>query len=137
MIETMCTLCGTRITAKTTTKKYCDDCRLDVSRKHGKMGADEAIRRNGWDTHESGRRQTKDGYVLIRDKNGNWKAEHRVLMEQKMGRPLIPKIESVHHINGIRNDNRLENLELWLGAIRYGQRATDVKCHNCGEAYKV
>jgi hypothetical protein len=57
-------------------------------------------------------------------------------MENKLGRKL-QRHESVHHINGIRNDNRLENLELWVGPIRYGQRANDIKCHNCGEPYKI
>lgn len=79
--------------------------------------------------------ETKNGYITIRI-DGKHVFEHRILMEQKLGRKL-EKHESVHHINGIRNDNRLENLELWIGAIRYGQRATDIKCHNCGTPYKI
>jgi hypothetical protein len=35
------------------------------------------------------------------------------------------KGETIHHKNGIRDDNRLENLELWVNTIRYGQRLED------------
>lgn len=76
------------------------------------------------------------GYAWVRDERNNKVAEHRVVMSEKLGRPLR-KAESVHHINGVRDDNRPENLELWIGAIRYGQRAHDIRCHACGEPYKL
>ena len=43
--------------------------------------------------------------------NGKKKLEHRYLMEQKIGRPLT-KFEYVHHINGDKLDNRIENLSI-------------------------
>lgn len=76
-------------------------------------------------------RRIDRGYVLVKlpdhpnsAKNG-WALEHRVVMADHLGRGLLPE-ETVHHENGVKNDNRLSNLELWSSRHPKGQRVQDL-----------
>lgn len=53
-----------------------------------------------------------------------WMLAHRYVMQQTLGRPL-EKREHVHHLNGVRDDNRPENLELWGKSHPFGVRQID------------
>lgn len=76
--------------------------------------------------------RTNNGYVMRKDrdnelagsKNG-YVLEHREVMSKKLGRP-VRKDELVHHINGKRDDNRPENLELFFKGHPPGQRPEDL-----------
>jgi len=59
-------------------------------------------------------RAGQNGYVF----------EHVLVLEEVLGRLLLPG-ETVHHRNGVRDDNRAENLELWIRQQPTGIRATD------------
>ncbi len=82
----------------------------------------------------------KDGYrILSRSNHPNATKSGRILehvfvMSEYLGRPL-EKHERIHHLNGIRNDNRIQNLELWTTSHPSGQRVED-KLKWCKEFIK-
>ncbi len=80
---------------------------------------------------KGGRTKHHAGYLMIRipdhpraPRNNGYVFEHILVMEKGLGRYLEPH-ETVHHRNGVKHDNRPENLELWIRPQPSGIRATD------------
>ena len=77
----------------------------DTKRKQSQS----AIRR--WDGKRKGVSMKSSGYLQVTIGKNKNRGYHVIIMEQHIGRK-IEKNEVVHHINGIRSDNRIENLLL-------------------------
>jgi hypothetical protein len=75
----------------------------------------------GWHIHKG------TGYIIGREE-GRQYYQHRYVMECHLGRKL-EKEESVHHINGNREDNRIENLEV-ISASEHGLHHSEYRIRN-------
>lgn len=106
----ICAVCGKNFERPHgKTRAYCSRSCANKARADGmKMPTITLDARVVGDTVKS-----TSGYLMVR-MNGKKVMQHRLVMEQVIGRPLTPG-ERVHHRNGKRDDNRPENLELWTG----------------------
>lgn len=112
-----CDLDGCGRPTKSPGDKWCELHYTRV-RRHGEPGeADPKYVRGEGGINKAGYRVLQSGSRRI--------LQHRLVMEQVLGRRLHPW-ENVHHINGVRDDNRPENLELWVTPQPFGQRPEDL-----------
>lgn len=106
-------------------KGYCAPHYYRIQRT-GRVGAAEIKTQQLGST-----RRIEHGYVLVRTDTPHprapkkWIREHILVMENTLGRYLLPG-EEVHHLNGVKDDNRPENLELWVVRQPKGQRPADL-----------
>lgn len=137
--ETAICPCGesfVRSKAKTQGSDYCSrSCASKYTDRAKAMQSGPGESHHNW---KGGRYKDKNGYVRIyapdhpsvQDKRVGLKYvwEHRLVMEKHLGR-LLHAHETVHHINTIRDDNRIENLQLRQG--KHGKGGT-FRCRCCG-----
>lgn len=83
--------------------------------------------------------KTEAGYIMVRcpdhpnankGKNGAYAFEHRLVMAKHLGR-AIKADEIIHHVNGDKSDNRIENLELLSNAEHMRMHGS-----NMGDAHR-
>lgn len=110
-----------------------------ILRAAGVAAGEHGQRRERHHAWKGGRVVHPDGYVMTRPDADSevgqamkgvsgYVLEHRLVLAQHLGRPLEPW-ETVHHLNGAKDDNRLENLQLRSG--RHGKGAA-AQCADCG-----
>jgi HNH endonuclease len=125
----VCAVCTQTFSIGTSpNQKTCSEVCARKQRSRRRYGTENG--KIGRPARRLGSKLLTGGYVLIKV-DGGWKSEHRWVMERALGRSLR-RGESVHHINGIRSDNRLENLQV---RQRFHGDGIALRCLDCGSTH--
>jgi len=150
-----CASCATKQQWKDLKEKTpmpeCIDCGKTLARRRNKrcivcaIAARKAGKCGNW---KGGKYRTNQGYIYKKahghpntDRN-NYVFEHRLVMEKHLGRYLTKK-EMVHHINGKKDDNRLENLKLFQNQQEHADhhwiemRSKKYCCPHCNNEFRL
>lgn len=140
MQEKVCIKCDKDFTPSSR-HKICPSCRRQIykslcplcnqlKQRHSKVCM-ECFRKSKQFPISQKKHISKGGYVYVYYKTHPYSdtsgrvMEHRLVMEKHLGRYLLP-FENVHHKNSLRQDNRIENLELWTKSQPNGARVQDL-----------
>ena len=137
---------------------FCETCRTSIRKGRAVRGSSEHYQRlkgrryEKCPTWNGGRSLHKDGYIWATVREGDAIGmamlspsslressydvqEHRLTMAHQLGRPL-DKSERVHHINGDKTDNRIENLKLFSNQSEHFKHIHFNECPHCGKSLR-
>jgi hypothetical protein len=135
MVEAKCQYCGKIFTVlkyevQRGNGKYCSHyCAIQVAGRKTRISSSDVGEKA---LHWKGGKAKRGKYILIYNPSHPYSTlqgyvpEHRLVMEQHIGRFLAPE-EVVHHINGIKADNRIENLMLFSCGAEHTKYHTKIR----------
>jgi hypothetical protein len=121
-------------------KNQCKQCKKEflMIRKSHKFCSQQCW----WNSNKGKIRTNYHGYRLVHLPDhplANHRGdvyEHRFVMMKKLGRLLEPN-EIIHHKNGVKDDNRIENLEIILQLPKNGSHKGELTCPHCSGKFSI
>jgi len=129
-------------------KKFSKEHKINIGKSSkGRKWTDKQKEKQRWMSfyRQGGefRKITKVGYILVfspehpNRNSGNRVFEHRLVMEKKIGR-YLKSSEIVHHLNQIKDDNRLENLYLVKSVKEHSEvELKHLFCPHCNKEINI